>query len=209
MKRLTISAALLLLATGAHAEPPKGMLHVSPAPGVSFDVPATWIACDDATNKLLGDNADPHGLKAKVCVMNASVPYKFRAFNPNLFHTVSMLLDQHEKLDITADELASITPDVAKAISPASCAEIVKPMTGDGTVIASCEVTVGTFAGMKALHSIVVATPPGNEIAKFQVDIYEMPYSQGYLQVQFNSPMAFRSVTGPEIDSVIASFKIE
>jgi len=209
MKRLAIAAGALLLTTGAHAEPAKGTVHIAPAPGVSFDVPTTWISCDDATNKLLGGNADPHGLKSKVCVTVADVPYKFRAFNPALFKTLSMLVDQHEKLDITPDELASITPDMAKAITPATCAEIVKPMTGDGTTIASCEVTVGTFAGMKALHSIVVATPPNNEIAKFQVDIYEMPYSHGYLQVQFNSPSAFRSVTGPQIDSVIASFKVE
>lgn len=210
MKRVAIAATALLLSSGARAADAPSKIHLSPVPGVSFDLPKNWIACDDATNKLLGEHADPHALKSKICVNVPGVPYRLRAFNPILFRTVSMLLDQHEKQDITVDELAAITPEIAKAISPQTCDEIVKPITSDGSTVESCEVTVGTFATLKALHSVVVAVPPGNNtIAKYQIDIFEMPYSKGYLQVQFNSPVAFKSVTGPDMDTIIASFKVD
>jgi len=211
MKRAASLAITLLLTAGARADDkPAETLHLSPVPGVSFDLPKSWIACDDATNKLLGQHADPRDLKSKVCIVVPGVPYKFRSFDPVLFKTMSMLMDQHEQQDITADELAAITPEIAKAISPQTCDAIVKPMTTDGTTIESCNVTVGTFAGLPALHSIVVAMPPGNNsIAKYQIDIFELPYSKGYFQVQFNSPVAFKSVTGPEMDTIVASFKIE
>lgn len=211
MKHAASLAITLLLTAGAHADDkPAETVRLSPVPGVSLDLPKSWVACDDATNKLLGQHADPRDLKSKVCVIVPDVPYKFRGFDPVLFKTMSMLMDQHEKQDITADELAAITPEIAKAISPQTCEAIVKPMTGDGTTIDSCDVTVGIFAGLPALHSIVVATPPGNNsIAKYQIDIFELPYSKGYLQVQFNSPVAFKSVTGPEMNTIIASFKVE
>ena len=210
MRTLAIAVAAIVIASPADAETAAGAVHMTPAPGVSFDLPDTWIACDDATNKRLGDHPDPHGLKSKVCVASPDVPYKFRAFNPILFRTIAMLLDQHDKQDVTPEDLASITPEIAKAISPQTCEEVVKPIASGGATINNCEVTIDTFANMKALHSVVIATPAsGLPIAKFQIDIYEMPYAHGYLQVQFNTPAAFRSATAPEINAIISSFKIE
>ena len=177
-------------------------------PGVSFDLPKSWVSCDDATDKLLGNNPDAHNFRSNIC--NVSTEYKFRGFNPILFRTMSMLIEQHEKQDISAQDLDAITPDVATTISPQVCKTVVEPLTKDGATVDSCEMTVGTFAGHKALHSIVIAVPPsGKPEYKYQIDIFELPYSQGYLQVQFNSPVMFKPTTKPEMDSIIASFKIE
>jgi hypothetical protein len=71
-------------------------------------------------------------------------------------------------------------------------------------------VTLGTFAGHGALHSIVVAQPPDKQsISRYQIDIYELPYARGYLQLQFNSPVMFKTVTEPEMNAIIASFSVE
>ena len=187
----------------------KGPVEIAPVPGVVFDLPMGWIACDDATNKRLGEAADPRQLKSSVCAPQAGVPFKFRAFNPLLFRTVSMLIDQHEKQDISAADLANLTPDIVKAMTPQVCTEVVKPMTGDGTVIDSCVVEIGTFAGHPCLHSIIVSTPPDSDGMKFQIDLYEMPYAKGYLQVQFNRPISYLTTTTPETDAISASFRID
>jgi hypothetical protein len=214
MRAATLTAAtlfLLVAASAAAAAPalPPATAHLTPAPGISFDLPMGWVACDDATNKLLGEAADPHALKGKVCVNIPGVSYKLRAFNPKIFQTLTFLFDWQEKQDITADELAAITPQVATAITPGVCAEIVKPMTGDGTTIESCNVAVGTFAGHIAMVSTIIGIPPGTPVGKFRVEIYEMPYDKGYFQVQFNSSVLLLPTTQPVIDAIKASFKVE
>ena len=75
--------------------------------------------------------------------------------------------------------------------------------------IESCTLGVDTFAGHQALHSVIVAVPPNLPEGKYQVDIYELPYSKGYLQVQFNSPILFQAATKAEMNAIIASFTIE
>jgi hypothetical protein len=207
MRQVLAALAAFLVTVSARAESTPPMAHLAPVPGVSVDLPKTWVACDEATNKLLGGNADMHNLKAIVCVR--SVAYKFRGFNPLLFHTMSMLIDQHDTQDISSQDLDALTPEIAKTVAPTVCPVITKPMTGDGTAIQSCEVTVGSFAGHKALHSIVIGVPPKSPEAKYQIDIFELPYSKGYLQVQFNSPLMFKSTTQAEMDAIIASFKVE
>ncbi|HEX4303899.1 MAG TPA: hypothetical protein VHZ78_13965 [Rhizomicrobium sp.] len=211
MARLTVLlASAVFAATAARAAAPLTPVHIAPVPGVTFDLPHGWIACDDATNALLGDAADPRDLKDKVCVKpNGDVTFKFRAFNPLLFRNISMLIDQHEQQDISATDLASITPEVATAIAPQVCPIASKPLTGDGTTIESCTLAVDTFAGHQALHSVIVAVPPNLPEGKYQVDIYELPYSKGYLQVQFNSPVLFKGATKAEMSAIIASFTIE
>ena len=49
---------------------------------------------------------------------------------------------------------------------------------------------------------------PGRQ-GKFEVDIYELPYADGYLQVQFNSPVMLKPATGPIKDAIIASFQVQ
>ncbi len=210
MIRLTVLVASAVAAVSAVQAAPLPPVHVAPVPGVAFDLPHGWIACDDATNALLGDAADPRNLKDQVCNRpSTDVPFKFRAFNPLLFRNISMLIDQHEEQDISAADLAGITPDVAKAIAPQVCPVASKPLTGDGTTIESCTLTVDTFAGHQALHSTIVAVPPNLPDGKYQVDIYEMPYAKGYLQVQFNSPLLFQPTTKVEMNAIIASFTVE
>jgi hypothetical protein len=183
--------------------------HISPAPGVSFDVPVEWVACEDEYKGSFKSVPDTHGLKEHICRKVSEVPYRFRAFDPRLFKTVSMLVDQHEEKDLTEEELASITPDILSNITPGVCSSIVKPMTADGTTVESCKVELGTFAGHQALISTIIGVPPTTPEAKFQINIYELPYAHGYMQVQFNRPVMFVPTVQPVIDAVIASFKIE
>lgn len=211
MQRVTAMLAVLFLsASVARTEGAPATVHLSLVPGASFDLPKGWIACDDATNKLLGQADDPHGIGKNVCVTIPGVPYKFRAFNPLLFNTVSMMIDQHDAQDISPADLAAITPEIATRITPQVCDDIVKPLTGDGTTIQECHMMVGVFAGHKALHSTVVAIPPDKDSkSRYQIDIYEMPYADGYLEVQFNTPILYQPTTQPQINGIIASFIVE
>lgn len=211
MQRTLAAAGLLALVLAAApsraTDAPVGTVHLSPAPGVSFDLPKNWIACDDATNKLLNGMDDPRNLRASVCVTIAGVSYNLRAFNPILFHTMSMLVAYHVEQDISPADLAALTPEIITTITPAVCDEIGKPLTTDGTKIDSCVVAVGTFGGHQALVSTVVATAP--EGGDFQIDIYEVPYDKGYVQVQFNAVSLLKKITLPEEQAIMASFHID
>src|ERR1043166_973383 len=181
---------------------------LSPAPGVSLAVPKGWMACDDATNRLLGPSEDPHGLKSIVC--GSTHPhFALRVFNPAPFRTVSLLIDYSKQQDITMDGIAAITPEIMASIQADVCKSVTAPMIA-ASDIESCKAEIGQFVGHTAFVTTVVGIPHGgSRLAQFEIVIYEFPYSQGYLQVQFNTAVLIKSATTPLIDALKATFVVQ
>jgi hypothetical protein len=204
----TAAPASVTPTQAATQAPAPNSVTVSPAPGVSLAVPMGWIACDDATNKLLGQADDPNGLKSIVCG-NDPGQYAWRVFNPAPFRTISLMIVYSKEQDITPEGLAAITPEIMANLQSDVCKSVTAPMTA-GSDIESCKAEIGQFAGHAAFVTTVVGTPHGGtKLAQFEAVIYEFPYSQGYLQVQFNTATLLKSATSPMIDALKASFVVQ
>jgi hypothetical protein len=204
----TAAPASVTPTQAAAQTPAPNTVTLSPAAGVSLALPKGWIACDDATNKLLGQADDPNGLKSIVCA-NSPVQFALRVFDPVPFRTISLMIVYSKKQDITPEGIAAITPEIMANIQTDVCKGVTAPMTA-GSDIESCKAEIGQFAGHAAFVTTVVGTPHGGtRLAQFEVVIYEFPYSQGYLQVQFNTATLLKSATSPMIDALKASFVVQ
>jgi hypothetical protein len=206
-----LCVGLLAVCPAVAADVNSALVTISPAPGLSFQLPRGWVACDPDTDKLLGGASDPSGLRKSVCTPIPGVDYVLRVFNPEPFRTISMTVSYSKEQQVSADMLKAITPDMIPALTTGACPEASKPMTSDGTKVESCSLEIATVYGQPAIHMSFVATPPppATALARFTIETYELPYPHGYLLIQFNTPVLMRPVTWPMIQAILSSIKVE
>jgi hypothetical protein len=170
-------------------------VHLSPIPGVSFNLPNGWIACDDASNHLLGDAHDQFRLRRGMCVVHpgwekASSAF-FHAFNPDIYPPIEVLVGQ---LDANRMRLLS-------------CDDLKREMLGRDLVLTHCDADNTMFAGQPAVHMRAISKPLKDDIHLYiQVDSYQLQN----LSVRTVTPLQYLSDARPqpELDQIIASFQI-
>jgi hypothetical protein len=203
-----IDGLLATLAIDAPAPPPPSppaqMISLAPAPGVSFQIPDDWIACDDPTEALLHSARDSMKMKDKICAASPNVPSILRAFDPRLLHMVSMSFNYHKHQSITPDALADMAQADLDTVRQNVCASEGRFLSGP---VMDCQLVIGNIAGHRALiSSIVRALPDG---AKGEIVIYEVPYALGYMQIQFSHADIVSKLVQPEIDAILATLRID
>jgi len=186
------------------------MVTLTPAPGVTFQIPQNWIACDDATEKLLTSAHDPLSLHDKICNADPGVPVQLRAFDPRPFRNVSILFNHFDHQVLSSDALNAFTPDDMKAGNSAMCDAATKALK-ETTKIASCNAGLGLLATKRAIVVAIVEIVPAQDVPnpKILVTSYELPYSQGYLQLQISYPEMFQQNVLPEVNAVLNSVQIQ
>lgn len=88
------------------------------------------------------------------------------------------------------------------------CSAVTRPMLDDKTTIVSCVVSTGSTNGRSTIVTDVIGMPAGVAIAKFHLRMLDIYAENGYLQLQFNTPVAVESGTKPDIDAILASLDI-
>jgi hypothetical protein len=184
------------------------MVTMTPGPGISFQIPANWIACEDDNEKLLTSADDALSLKAKFCTRSSNVPSRLRAFDPRPFHTLSIVFNYHRNQPITEQGMAQLTQAELDQVKGPMCEALGKPMAANGNSIDDCEVHMGTLAGHPSLVSTLVGTEPTNATYKFIVTSYEVSYPDGYMQIQFARSEILRKFVQPELDAILYSIQI-
>jgi hypothetical protein len=199
-----IEAATVAPPTPASPE----MIALAPAEGISLSLPKGWIACDDATNALLGNAADPLNVKAQICSFTLpGVTFLVRAYNPVPLRSLAFTMSADPGNTMTEDAIkstaANLTPDITKQICEGEAG--VMP----DTVIVSCDVSSATFAGHAAILTTIVGIPHQLELSKFKLRIYELSGAHGYAQFQFNTPTVVESATDPIMDSIASTIAVQ
>jgi hypothetical protein len=203
-----IAAVLESLAIDTPAAPPPAppapMVSLTPAPGVSLQIPDDWIACDDPTEAQLHSARDSMKLKDKICAGSPDVPAVLRAFDPRPLHIVSLTFNYNKRQLMTPEALADIAQADLDALRQNMCNLESRPLHG---TMSDCRITVGSLAGHRALVSAIVSTLPDG--GNWQITSYEIPYSQGYLQIQFGHADVLTKLVQPRIEAILATLRID
>lgn len=182
---------------------------LTPAPGVSLSLPVGWIACDDATNALLGNRSDLATARQKSCTGLDPTYTRLRVFNPQLLQNVLVEVGYKTEKDITEEELAKLTPDRLADLSSKICDVLGAPITNGSKPVESCTVTADQIAGHAALLATLVFANEYDSGTKTRSRIYYVPYAQGFAILQFTVPILGEPVAQPLIDAVVKSVVIQ
>ncbi len=201
--------SLVVDAVAVDAMPPPETIKLSPVPGVSLAIPKGWIACDAATNALLGYAADPMDSKARVC--GEALPDRtalLRVYNPRPLRTTVVSVFFDPGIRFTTDMLRSFGDSITPQVKAKFCSAVTAPMLQEQVTVESCEVAISSIAGRSAIATDVIGVPPGGALGRFHLRMFDVSNDAGYLQLQFNTPVAVESATRPDVDAIIASLEI-
>ena len=194
---------------GDSAPPPTPVITLTPGPGVRFQIPNNWIACEPDTEKLLSSADDAMNLRDKFCARSAAVPTTMRAFDPRPFHLLSVMFDYQAQAPLSEAGMADLKQaDLDQARSVICDAEMKTLQLAPGFQT-SCDVAIGTLAGHRAMVSTIVESKPGDSNATFTITSYEVAYPQGYVQIQFGVPELLRKLDQQEVNAIMDSIHIE
>jgi hypothetical protein len=182
---------------------------LSPAPEVSLSLPSGWMACDDATNALLGSRRDVLGVRQQSCANAKGDDIRLFAFSPQLLQNISIVVSYRNATRLTEQQIAGYSQDQLTEITPRICDDVTKPLKDDLKPVDSCALSVEQIGG----HSALVATTVGVFSGESDTDrardkFYFVPYDQGLAMVQFIVPLIGEKVSQPVVDDIMRSIVI-
>jgi hypothetical protein len=214
-----LAASLALLPSAAFAKrhhasednappPPPAlppMVTLTPGPGISFQIPNNWIACEDDTEKQLASAPDSMNMKTPFCANSTAVASVVRAFDPRPFHTATLIFDYKHDSPLTEKAMADMqAADLAQLRGPI-CDSEMKPMHKRPNAKVDCDIALGTLAGHRAMISTIVETDPNDANATFRITSYEVVYPGGYIQLQIGTADVLEKLLRPAVDAILAS----
>src|SRR5262249_20594054 len=135
---------------------------------------------------------------------DATPAVSLRAFDPRPLHVLSLNVNYFANQVLTQEALADISQADLDALRQGICAHEVQTLDAP---VADCHLTIGMLGGHRALVSEIVSDLPDG--GKWLIDNYEVPYAQGYVQVQFGHAEIVQKLIQPELDVIRESVHID
>jgi len=210
LRLIVIGLALFCGATTASLAADE-TLTLTPMPGVSFNLPRGWKACDEATDKLLGSADDPLSLGKQICpAYAANAGTKLAAYSPKVGWSATFIFLYAEESPITGEIIALLTDEMIAQIGGTVRKDWEERVAAAGNKLDSTAVRKDTLAGYPALVSTILQTPPATgALGQSVTEIYEVPVNGHLYQFNITWAKILESNTTPMLNTIKASIKIE